>query len=93
MDSSNVLYPDYHAISRFFTARHSFEILSVKKMKKAILTHFRVTLDMKQQYLKSKYFVEVIENSFLFDFQITTCFNSIRARVITKKLKLRDYKV
>ena len=37
-----------------------------------ILTYFRVPLDIKQQYLKSQYFVDVIENSFLFDFQITT---------------------
>ena len=51
------------------------EILSVKTTKKAILTnYFRVLLVIKQQYLKSKYFIDVIENSFLFDFQITTCF-------------------
>ena len=55
--------------------------------KKAILTYFLVPLDIKQQYLKLKYFVDVIENSFLFDFQITTCFSSIRTRVITKKLR------
>ena len=73
MDSSRVFYADYHAISRFFTTGQSFEILSVKTTKKAILTYFRVPLDIKQQYLKSKYFVDVIENSFLFDFQITTC--------------------
>ena len=74
MDSSLVLYADYHAISRFFTTGQSFEVLSVKKTKKAILAHFQVPLDIKQQYLKSKYFIGVIENSFLFDFQITTCF-------------------
>ena len=50
------------------------EILSVKTTKNAILNYFRVPLDIKQQYLKSQYFVDVIENSFLFDFQITTCF-------------------
>ena len=55
-----------------FLQHVSFEILSVKKTKKAILTYFRVPLDIKQQYLKSKYFIDVIENSFLFDFQITT---------------------
>ena len=71
MDSSIVLNADYHAITRFFTTGQSFEILSVKK---AILTYFRVLLDMKQQYLKSKYFFDVIENNFLFEFQITTCF-------------------
>ena len=43
----------------FFTTRQSFEIFS---------TYFRVPLDIKQQNLKSKYFVDVIENSFLFDF-------------------------
>ena len=32
-----------------------FEILSAKTTKKAILTYFRVPLDIKQQYLKSKY--------------------------------------
>ena len=75
MDSCRVLYGDYHATSRFFTTRQSFAILSVKTTKKAILTYFRVPLDIKQQYLKSKYFVDVIENSFLFDFQITTYFS------------------
>ena len=69
---SNTVYADYHAISRFFTCQ-SFEILSVKTTKNAILSYFRVPLDIKQQYLKSKYFVDVIENSFIFDFQITTC--------------------
>ena len=73
MDSSRVLNADYHEISRFFTTGQSFEILSVKMTKKAILTYFRVSLYIKQKYLKSKYFVDVIENSFLFDFQITTC--------------------
>ena len=68
IDSSRVLYADYHAISRFFTTGQSFEILSIKTTKKAILTYFRVPLDIKQQYLKSKYFVDVIKNSFLFDF-------------------------
>ena len=74
MDPSRILYADYYVIFRFFTTRQCFEILSVKMTKKAILTYFRVPLDIKQQYLKSKYFVNVIENSFLFDFQITTCF-------------------
>ena len=73
MDSSKVLYADYHAISRFFTTGLSFEILSVKMSKKAIVTYFRVLLDIKPQYLKSEYFIGIIENSFLFDFQITTC--------------------
>ena len=45
------------------------EILLVKTTKKPILTYFRAPLDIKQQYLKSKYFVDLIEN----DFQITTC--------------------
>ena len=74
MDSSGVLYADYHAIARFFTTRQSFEILLVKTTKNTTLTYFQVLLDIKQQYLKFKYFVDVIENSFLFDFQITTCF-------------------
>ena len=74
MDSSIVLYADYHALSRFFTTTQSLEILSVKTAKKAILTYFRVPLDIKQHYLKSKYFVDVIENSHVFDFQIITCF-------------------
>ena len=69
MDSSRVLYADYHAISRFFTTRQSFEILSIKTTKKPILTYFRVPLNIKQQY-----FVDAIENGFLFDFPITTCF-------------------
>ena len=30
MDSSRVLYAEYHAISRFFTTRQNFEILLVK---------------------------------------------------------------
>ena len=60
MDSGRVLYADYHAIFRFFTSGQSFEILSVKKTKKAILTYFQVPLDIKQYYLKSKYFVDVI---------------------------------
>ena len=42
------------------------EILSVKTTKNAILTYFRVRLNIKQQYLKSKYFVDVIENIFFF---------------------------
>ena len=74
MDSSRVLYADYHAISLFFTTRHSFEILSVKTTNNAILTNFRIPLDIKQQNLKSKYFADVIENRFLFDFEITTYF-------------------
>ena len=74
MDSSRVLYAVYHAIPRFFTTRQSFEISSVKTTKNAILAYFRIPLDIKQQYLKSKYFIDVIENSFLFDFQITACF-------------------
>ena len=61
-------------IFRFFTTGQSFEILLVKTTKKAILTYLRVPLDIKQKYLKSKYFVDVIEKSFLFDFQIATCF-------------------
>ena len=70
MDSSRVLYADYYAISRFFTTGQSFEILLFKTTKNAILTYFLVfPFDIKQQYLKSKYFVGVIENSFLFDFQ------------------------
>ena len=73
MDSSRDLYADYHAISRLFTTRQSFEILSVKMTKQAILTYFQVPLNIKHQYLKSKYFFDAIENSFLFDFQITTC--------------------
>ena len=72
MDSSRVLYPDSHAISRFFTTGQSFEIMSVKTTKKTILTYFRIPLDIKQQYLQSKYFGEVIENILLFDFQIIT---------------------
>ena len=71
MDSSRVIYADSHAISRFFTTRQGFEILSVKTTKNTILTYFRVPSDIKQQYLKSKYFVDVIKNSFLFDFQVT----------------------
>ena len=74
MDYRWVLYADHHAIFQFFTPSKSFEILSVKTTKKAILTYFRVPLDIKQQYLQSKYFVGVIENSFLFNFLITTCF-------------------
>ena len=74
MDSSRALYADYYALSRFFTTGQSFEILSVKSTKKAILIYFRVPLDIKKKYLKSKYLVDVIENSFLFDFQITICF-------------------
>ena len=74
MASSRVMYADYHAISRFFTTGKSFEILSVKMTKKASLTYFRVPLDIEQQYLKSKYFIGVIENMSLFDFLITTCF-------------------
>ena len=50
-------------------------MLSIMQLdERAILTYFRDPLDMKQQYLKSKYFVHLIQNSFLFDFQITTCF-------------------
>ena len=64
MDSSRILYAEYHAISRFFTTGQNFEILSVKTTKKGILTYFRVPLDIK----KSIYFVDEIENSFLFDF-------------------------
>ena len=67
MDSSRVFYADYHAIFRFFTTLQSFDILSVKMTKMAILTYFQVPLNIKQQYLKSQYFVDVIENSFLFD--------------------------
>ena len=63
MDSSRVLYADYQANTRFFTTRQSFEILSAKMMKRAILTYIRVPFNIKQQYLKSKYFVDVIENS------------------------------
>ena len=74
MDSRGVLYADYHAIYRLFTTHQSFEILSVKITNKASLTYSRVPLNIKQQYLKSKYLVDVIENSFLFDFQITTDF-------------------
>ena len=73
MDSSRVIYAAYYAISRFFTTRQSFEILSVKTTKNAILTYIRVPLDNKQQYLELKYFAYVIENSYLFDFQIITC--------------------
>ena len=51
---------------------------------KAILTYFRVPLDIKQQYLKSKYFINVMDNSFLFDFQITVCFISIKTRFKAK---------
>ena len=69
LDSSRVLYADYHASPRFFTTRQSFEILSVKMTKKLILTYFRLPSNIRQQYLKSKYFV----GSFLFDFQIATC--------------------
>ena len=72
MDSTRVLYADNHAISQFFTTE--FEILSVKITKNAILTYFRAPFNIKQQYLKSKYFLGVIVNSILFDFQITTCF-------------------
>ena len=67
MDPSRDLFADYHAIFRFFTTVQRFEILSVKTTKNAILTYFRVPLDINQQY-----FVDGIENSFLFDFQITT---------------------
>ena len=87
MDSSRVLYADYHVISRFFTTRQSLEIFSVKMTKKAILNYFRVPLNIKKQYFKYKYFIGPIENGFLFDFQITTCFSSIRTRAITKKLR------
>ena len=59
MDSSRILYADFHTISRFFTPRQSFEILSAKITNKAILTLFRVPLNIKHQYLKSKYFVDV----------------------------------
>ena len=68
MDFSRVLYADYHALCRFFTTGQSFEILSVKTTKNAILNYFRVPLHIKQQFWKSKYFVDVIEISFLFDF-------------------------
>ena len=68
---SRVLFADSQAISRFFKTAPSFEILSVKSTKKDILTYFRVPIDIKQQYLKLIYFVDVIENSFLFDFQTT----------------------
>ena len=91
MDSSRVLYADYHAISGYFITRQSFEILSAKMTKKAILTYFRVPLIIKQQYLKSKYFIDEIENSFLFDFQSTTCFYfSILNSISSNKLKLCD---
>ena len=40
----------------------------------AILTYFRIPLDIKQQYFKSTYFGDVIDNSFIFDFQIITYF-------------------
>ena len=43
--NNGVLYADYHAISRFFTTGQSFEILSVKSTKKAILTYFGVPLN------------------------------------------------
>ena len=69
MDSNRVFYADNHAISRFFSTGQNFEILSVKTTKKAILTYSRVSLDIKEQY-----FVDVIENIFLYDVQITTCF-------------------
>ena len=54
MDSSIVLYSDYHAIYQFFTTGQSFEILSVKTTKGGILTYFAGLLDIQQQYLKSK---------------------------------------
>ena len=82
-----VLYAYYHEISRFFTTGQRFEILSVKTTKRAILTYFRVPLDIKQQYLKSKYFIDVLENSFLFDSKLPLVFSSIKTRVITKKLR------
>ena len=69
---SSYIYADSHAISRFFTTGQRFEILSVKTAKRAILTYYQAPLDIKQQYLKSKHFIDVIENSSLFDFQITT---------------------
>ena len=57
MGSGRILYADYYAISGFFTTGQSLEILSVKTTKKAIVTCFRVPLNIKQQYLKSKYFI------------------------------------
>ena len=87
MDFSGVLYTDYHAISRFFTTCQNFAILSVKMTKKANLAYFRVPLNIKQQYLKSKYFIDLVENSFLLIFKLPLIFNSIRTRVITKKLR------
>ena len=80
-----VLYADYHAISRFFTTHQSFEI-SAKMTKNAILTYFRVSLNIKQQYLKSKYFVDITASSLIF--KLSLVFSSIRTRVMTKKLKL-----
>ena len=74
MDSSKFYTLIITQFPDFFTTAQSFEILSVKTTKKAILSYFRVPLDIQQQYLKSKYFFDVLENSFLFDFHSTTCF-------------------
>ena len=76
MDSSSVLYADYHAISRFFTKGHSYEIYFIgQNDEKGNFDLFSSPiLDIRGQYFKSKYFVDVIENRFFFDFQITTCF-------------------
>ena len=64
-----------------------------KWRKRPFWPNFRVLLDIKQQYLKSKYLTDVIENSFLFDFfNWPLVFSSIRTRVIINKLKLHDYK-
>ena len=64
MDFSRVLYVDYHAISPFFTKSQEFWDIIGQNDEKGHFDHFRVSLDIKQQYLKSKFFVDVIENSF-----------------------------
>ena len=57
------------------------DIFSVKMTKKAILTYFRIPLDIKQQYLKLKYFVGVIETDSSLIFKLSLVYSSIRTRL------------
>ena len=78
MDSSRVLYADYQ-FSVFLQQVRVLRYYQSKRRKRPFWPYFQVPLDIKQQYLKSKYFY----------FQITIVFSSIRTRVITKKLKIK----
>ena len=57
MNFNIVFDADFYDISRFFTTFQTFEIFLFKTPKKAILAYFRVTIDTKQKYLKSEYFI------------------------------------